>query len=301
MHQIHYTRNIINGWNFSFNIMNLNNSVPSELLTDVLKRVNSAFPSANITVASSSDNYIVLDDFEDTWLGLTTSYANLVKIELNNPTLSSDYGAYSSDKTTSAYKKWRGTTVHEFGHTFGFADQASHLPSLYDYGRDRAKASYLQANDLAWLKHAYCDLYDCDESIFETSAASSDIISSANYSIRRTIIDDNEYVIDFDYPYYDSIGEIEHMSTNIVIGTLTFNKTENLNIGSETYPKYMDYNIYTINVISEEKGTLTNKELKIHISEDIIEDGSTYKLYLKEFTKTPCSLINVKEGIIKVS
>lgn len=48
-----------------------------------------------------------------------------------------------------------------------------------------------------------------------------------------------------------------------------------------------------------EKGDLINKELKIHSSQKIdIDENSSYKLYLKQYENLPCSLINMKQGII---
>ena len=63
----------------------------------------------------------------------------------------------------------------------------------------------------------------------------------------------------------------------------------------------MKYNIYKIIPNSVIKGEITNYELKIHVSENIdIGANNTYKLYLKQFENTPCSLVNIKQGIIEL-
>ena len=64
---------------------------------------------------------------------------------------------------------------------------------------------------------------------------------------------------------------------------------------------YYYYNIYEIDVCEAIKGELKNKLLKIHISENVeIDEDKTYKLYLAQYENTPCSLVNIKQGISEV-
>lgn len=296
----HYTRNITNGWYFGYGIENRLAAYPldNNTLDEAIRRANCVFPSAHIKRVSSSTNYFEMNDYEDTWLALCTSGTNSVKIQFNHDTMTSYYGAFTTDKTSNAYKQWLGTMVHELGHTFGSPDQASHYPSIYDYSRDRTKALYLQANDIAFIKHAYCDKYGCDPSIFDTVRSSDNISADAAprmLKARSTIVE--EFYMNFDYGDYDSVQDLAAAASNIVTGTLTFNRKEKLNIGGDLE---LDFDIYTINIISEEKGTLTKKELKVHPQENNVKENQKYRLYLKEYKNTPCSLVNVRTGLVEI-
>lgn len=289
-----YTRNVVNGWHFSFKMDNRGKRLPADLLNDALHRVNSAFPAANIQVVEAvQKNYIILGEFKDSYVGSCTTENDRVKIELNRPNLESAYGEYNSDTTSLEYKRWLSTVVHELGHTFGNQDQASHDPSLYSYSRNREKALYLQANDIAWLRHAYQD-GGADPSIFDTVPDDASTVS-------ETPVSGGEPEVYFDYPEFDSDFEVSEYADNIVTAKLSFAETAVLNIGSEDLPTEIKYNIYDINVIDEEKGTLTNTQLKIPAAVGLdIADG-TYKLYLKEYENVPCSLVNIADGIVKVT
>ena len=290
-----YTRNVVNGWHFSFNMDNRGNRLPADLLNDALHRVNSAFPAANIRVVPTvQKNYIILGEFQDSYVGSCTTENDRVKIELNRPNLESAYGEYNSDTTSPEYKRWLSTVVHELGHTFGNKDQASHEPSLYSYSRNREKALYLQANDIAWLRHAYQD-GGADPSIFDI------VPDEAAVASETPISNDGEPEIYFDYPEFDSSSDVSKYADNIVTAKLSFSETATLNIGSEDLPTEIKYNIYDINVIDEEKGTLTNMQLKIPAAIDLDITDGTYKLYLKEYDTVPCSLVNIADGIVKVT
>lgn len=287
-----YTRNVTNNWRFGFEMDNRGGRLDTNLLADALQRVNSAFPSANIRVVDKvMKNYIVLGEFQDSWVGLCTNEEDRVKVELDKNNLISAYGEFNSDKTTAEYKRWLSTVVHELGHTFGMQDQASHTPSLYSYNRNREKALYLQANDIKWLRHAYVNR-GASEDIFETKA------DGANIAVTAV---EEEPNLTFDYPSFDSEEALVIYSDNIVTATLTFTGIKKLNVGTENEPKEIDYNIYTINAIDEIKGTLTNKQLKIPtVQSTSIEDNITYKLYLKTYTSVPCSLVNTMNGFVKI-
>lgn len=317
LHSAHFTRNITNGWYFGFALENRLGKYPlsNAMLDEAIQRVNAAFPRAHMSRSTKTEtNYITMDDYDDTWLALCSSSSTSVNIKFNYRTLVPDYGQYTEVKTSSSHKKWVGTAVHEMGHTFGCPDQASHLPSIYDYSRDRTKALYLQANDIAWLKHAYKN-QGCDPSIFDIPATNGDMPSAASQpalaaeqprmmkAAARTLSlapndnDEEELVLNFDFSDFDSTQDLENASSNIVTATLTFDKTEKLNIGGDLE---LTYNIYTINVIDEEKGNLVNKKLKVHPQEDRVEENKIYRLYLQSYEKTPCSLMNVKTGLVEI-
>ena len=103
--------------------------------------------------------------------------------------------------------------------------------------------------------------------------------------------------IRFDYPAFTN-NELYDKADLIVEGKLEFDRCESINIGSENSPLILEYNVYKIIPNSVIKGKITNYELKIHVSENIdIGANNTYKLYLKQFENTPCSLINIEQGI----
>ena len=103
--------------------------------------------------------------------------------------------------------------------------------------------------------------------------------------------------IHFDYPTFTN-DELYDKSDLIIEGKLEFNRCEDINIGNENSPLILKYNVYKIIPNSVIKGEITNYELKIHISEKLnIEGNNTYKLYLKQFKNSPCSLMNMEQAI----
>ena len=97
-------------------------------------------------------------------------------------------------------------------------------------------------------------------------------------------------------------NELEEIADAIVKCKLKYQTTSTIDIhNSENDNFYLDYNIYEINVEEAIKGELKNKLLKIHISENVeIDEDKTYKLYLVQYENTPCSLVNIKQGISEV-
>lgn len=277
-----YVRNITNGWKFGFQMDNRGNRMPAELLDDALHRVNSAFNTANITVVPTvQSNYIILGEFDDSFVGLCHNETNKVILQLNKPNMISAYGEYNSDKTSAEYKRWLSTAVHELGHTFGFEDQATHNPSLYSYSRNREKALYCQANDLKWLRFAYKERGQND-SIFdgEPRDLSVDLQNAVN---ENAIVQYN-----FDYPSFDTIEDVDNYADVTITGTLLYKETKDIEIGKEDYSCILNYNVYEI--INED----TIIELKIPSALNIeIENGAIYKLYLKKYDNVPYSLVNM--------
>ena len=103
--------------------------------------------------------------------------------------------------------------------------------------------------------------------------------------------------IHFDYPTFTN-DELYDKSDLIIEGKLEFDRCEPINVGNEDSPLILEYNVYKIIPSSVIKGEITNYELKIHISEKLnIEGNNTYKLYLKQFKNSPCSLMNMEQAI----
>ena len=287
------------GWTYS--MTNVNNSVPSGLLNTALKYFNATFSELNLSANGGTESTIELADYNETWAGVTTRYSRHFEVKLNRRVMTRDYGTYGS--STTANNKWTSTTVHELGHTLGLIDNASHLPSIYDYGRDKNKCLYLQANDVYALKYFLKNNfgvnittgYDMDyEMNYETNY---DIEPVSVYSL----VDETDAEFNFDYEYYED-NELEEIADVIVKCKLKYQTTDTLDIhNNENDNFYLDYNIYEINVEEAIKGELKNKLLKIHISENVeIDENKTYKLYLAQYENTPCSLVNIKQGISEV-
>ena len=287
------------GWTYS--MTNVNNSVPSGLLNTALKYFNATFSELNLSANGGTESTIELADYDETWAGVTTRYSRHFEVKLNRRVMTRDYGAYGS--STTANNKWTSTTVHELGHTLGLIDNASHLPSIYDYSRDKTKCLYLQANDVYALKYFLKNNfgvnittgYDMDyEMNYETNY---DIEPISVYSL----VDETDAEFNFDYEYYED-NELEEIADAIVKCKLKYQTTDKVDIhNSENDNFYLDYNIYEIDVCEAIKGELKNKLLKIHISENVeIDENKTYKIYLKQFENTPCSLINIEQGIIEL-
>ena len=289
----------VNNFNFSVGFRNgdLQNQyqVDASLLEDSIYTLNCALPAFNYTVDSNSTNTIVLDDYNETWYGLSMTLDDHYEIKINQTKLINDYGTLHS--STENYKVWKSTLVHELGHSLGFDDNAYHYPTLYTYRRNRAETYYLQAPDIFTLKSLYKEKYNIDISKSQedinaqVAALGLGTYASADKPSGRILS------VHFDYPAYTN-NELHDKSDLIIEGKLEFGRCENINIGSENNPLILKYNIYKIIPNSAIKGEITNYELKIHVSENIdIGANNTYKLYLKQFENVPCSLINIEQGI----
>ena len=289
------------GWTYS--MTNVNNSVPSDLMNKALKYFNATFSELNLSANGGTESTIELANYDETWLGLTTRYSRHFEINLNTRTLNKDYGTYGS--STTATNKWIHTTVHELGHTLGLKDNASHLPSIYDYKGDRNKCLYLQANDVYALKYFLKNNFgvnittghEMNYEIPEDEIQNNATISA--YSLLDDV-DETDAEFNFDYSYYED-DELKEIADVIVECKLKYQATNTIDIhNSENDNFYLDYNVYEINVEETIKGELKNKLLKIHISENVeIDESKTYELYLVQYENTPCSLVNIKQGIVE--
>lgn len=298
----HYTRNFKNKWYFSFTMEPKPVKYPldNRLVDDAIDRINRSMPIVNIKRGESSINFLYLDDYEDTWLGLCTSWTDHEEIKLNKRTLDYHGGQYVYDPKAYAYRYWLETLTHEFGHTIGFPDQPTHAPSLYDYSNDRYKVLYLQANDIYYIKDAYKKFFDVDPSIFDRDPnsmidAKNEVTPTMMKAASRVAVspqaDDDNCCRNFNFPSFNTPDDLKDKARNIVVATLTYDRTEKLDIGGDLE---LEYDIYTINVIKEEKGTLSKYEMKVHPQGNNIEENKVYRLYLEEYEKTPCSPLSIQ-------
>ena len=287
-----------NNWTFSYTVQNID--VEEDLVQKGLTSLNKSFPQLNITMAPSSLNTISYTNVEETWLALCTSYTNRFTVQLHDVNMTASYGGhYGTNATKRTNRMWRSTVAHEFGHTLGFRDNATHLPSLYSYSRDREKAQFLQANDLASMKAQYKSLFGIDLD-FKTGAIS---VNDGEMLLSGSMeLDENEAIYDFDYDYYFETESLLEKADIVLEAQLQYDRTELLDISSDEEDEFlMEYNIYKIISNKEIKGKLIKDELKVQSSINLaIDENANYLLYLANFKNTPCSLLNIKQGIVKL-
>ena len=289
----------VNNFNFSVGFRNGDSEgqhqVDASLLEDGLYTLNCALPVFNYTVNSTSKNSIVVNEYNETWYGLSMTVDDHYEIKINQTKLIDDYGTL--DSSTVNYKAWKSTLVHELGHSLGFDDNAAHFPTLYTYRRIRPEVYYLQAPDIYALKSLYKEKYNIDISKSQEDINAQVAALGLGTSSHTDMPSGRILSVHFDYPAYTN-NELYDKADLIVEGKLEFDRCESINIGSENSPLILKYNIYKIIPNSVIKGEITNYELKIHVSENIdIGANNTYKLYLKQFENTPCSLMNIEQGL----
>ena len=289
----------VNNFNFSTGVRNgdLDNQyqLDTDFLKDGLYTFNCALPAINYTLDNNSGNTVLLDNYNESWYGLSMTLTDRFLTRLNKTTLSSDFGEYGSSPECN--KKWKSSLVHELGHSLGFDDNAYHFPTMYNYNRHRDKITYLQAPDIYTLKSLYKEKYNIDISKSQEDINSQVAALGLGTSSHADTPSDKVLSIQFDYPTFTD-NELYDKADLIVEGKLEFDRCESINIGSENNPLILEYNVYKIIPNSVIKGEITNYELKIHISEKAdIGANNTYKLYLKQFENAPCSLVNIEQGI----
>ena len=260
----------VNNFNFSVGFRNgdLENQhqVDTSLLEDCLYTLNCALPAFNYHVDSNSKNSIVVNEYNETWYGLSMTVDDHYEIKINQTKLIDDYGTLQS--STQNYKVWKSTLVHELGHSLGFDDNAYHDPTLYTYHRNRAETYYLQAPDIFTLKSLYKEKYNIDisKSQEDINAQVAALGLGTSSSVDKP--SDEILSIRFDYPTFTD-NELHDKADLIIEGKLEFDRCESINIGSENSPLILEYNIYKIIPNNVIKGEITNYELKIHTSEKV--------------------------------
>ena len=289
----------VNNFNFSTGVRNgnLDNQyqLDTNFLEDGLYTLNCALPAINYTLDNNSNNTVMLDNYDESWYGLSMTLTDRFLTRLNKTTLSREFGDYGSSPECN--KKWKSSLVHELGHSLGFDDDAYHFPTIYNYNRHRDKITYLQAPDIYTLKSLYKEKYNIDISKSQEEINSQVAALGLVTSSSADMPGDRILSIQFDYPTFTN-DELYDKSDLIIEGKLEFDRCEPINVGNEDSPLILEYNVYKIIPSSVIKGEITNYELKIHISEKLnIEGNNTYKLYLKQFKNSPCSLMNMEQAI----
>ena len=156
----HMLQSALSWQNFdkTIRVRNVNNTVDSQLLSTAIFNASQAFPDINYVIDNSSRNTIELvPNMDDQWLGQTSLNDDRTsfKIILNERYFHKIYGPLNS----STFNLWLSTVVHELGHALGTTDNASHHPTLFSYNRNIAACTYLQPNDIAWIKYLHKEMY----------------------------------------------------------------------------------------------------------------------------------------------
>ena len=286
---------VLSTTNFTGNIPVVNSNIPNDFLNRSLELVNQSFPSLNYFVVESTgsdyDNVLSIDDFEDTWYGLCTSWYNQdtgyfrnFTVQINNSQLK-NYGEYGGSKTQS--NPWLSTFVHELGHPLGTSDYPAHLPSLYDYGRNRYSCIYLQPNDIAWIEYLCMTVYGVDITTTQENIANQIAMLSLDEdsTISKMIKEGQEVEKHAQYDY-----DCDLTRADIVVKCkLNYRETKKINISKNNIFE-LEYHIYDI---IDCNGELNNLQLKIPAGSDFVFNKNyTYELYLKQFENTPCSLLD---------
>jgi hypothetical protein len=267
-----------------FRLKELNNSLDPDYLAYGIEIFNQAFPAISIVQDSTSKNTIegsTLDDdgiFGVTWTK-SVNGEYVTTININVPLIQESFGDYSRDN-----KPWVSFLVHEMGHILGPADEASHKPSLYDYGRDRSVCYYLQANDIAWIENIYKVMHGIDLTTNQEDFINQ--ISNLEINLPEEDID----IINFEYV------PITEDSADVVLNCkLSYLETIISPIGAQ-----IEYDIFKIideNVVS---GQLESFKFKVPSAFGLtnkINDSMEYKLLLIK-NKDGIYSTNPYEGII---
>lgn len=284
-----------NNWSFEYSVQNVD--VEPELVEKALACLNTSFDALNITTTEQSNNLISYIDAEDTWLALCSSYYDHFTIVLNTRELVNSYGGrYGDSKSTS--RMWLSTVAHEFGHTLGIRDNATHLPSLYSYSRDRERALFFQANDLACMKDQYLELFGIN-----VETGSLDLLEKGAMPIMALMNDNgNEVEQFFDYEYFDSEEFLNERASCICEGKLQYLRNE-VQIWPLTYDESLriEYKVFKIIPSKLIKGEVIDDELKIPAGGNlVVKEDKSYLMYLSKFDHAPCSLLNTDQGFIEL-
>ena len=275
-----------NNFDLNLTVCNVNNSVPSTLMNKILEIFNQSFVGLNMTLDNSSANTVELVEIDDVWYGVNTMYertGNFVN-QLNATKIIENFGEYSTTNMA-----WLGISVHEFAHTLGLKDRAAFEPTIMSYERDRAKCFWIQPNDIKWIEYIHKNTYGVDlttsQEEYEAQVASLDLEALAQISYG------DQY--NFDYAEFD-----EKDADLIVECQLEYVETKEINISRtdrEVLYEYRIYNIVDENII---KGEMTNRQVKIHVSQlTNLDTSKRYRLYLDTYENTPSSLVNPEQGL----
>ena len=297
-----------NNFNFTDTVENVDGSVNQEVLNLALEHLNTAFPAVNMQVATSSKNKIRQQSVQDAWWGAHYPYAGYFDIIINERPIKSYAGVYGDGNYEYSDRGcWIHTVLHELGHTFGLKDQPKHDPSLFNYDAPYSQLAgelFLQPNDFCALKHFYKQHYNLDITPETTQEdINKQLAQNVQVATFTNEVGDDEIFIDFTHPTFDTTDMKVEVSDVVVRCKLKFDKEEKIQIAKDELNNLsLKYNVFTIEPLEILKGELVNNKLKIHISEGMnIDENAEYLAYLMNFEDVPCSPINPKQGLEKLS
>ena len=122
------------------------------------------------------------------------------------------------------------------------------------------------------------------------------------WPVLGSMIDETEAFYNFDYDYFNETESLLERADVVLEAQLQYDRTEKLDISSDEEDEFfIEYNIYKIISRKEIKGELIKDELKVQSSINLtIDEDANYLLYLANFKNTPCSLVNIKQGLVKL-
>lgn len=166
----------------------------------------------------------------------------------------------------------KGTTVHEFGHLMGLADNAYAInESLMCYSRDPERVTFFQPSDIAKLKHWHGIPQE-----------------------RTTTSGGEEMSVLFDYPFYQDRDAAADIIAEGIIQ----------HAGEMTIPLAdiaLPCNLYRLRDATLSKGLApTGDILFMTDGNTVLADGRRVRVYLRKFAGTPLSLINVDQGVMEL-
>lgn len=286
-----------NTMNYTIN----NKNIASPVFNKALEHFNQTVPAINISLDSNSVNYIHRTPLEDTFYAVCRLRGTYFYIELNETTMLPEYGDTVSTSTFNVNDmSWVAIMVHELGHTLGLADHASHKPTIYDYSMDETSCTFLQPNDIAYLKYMWQNEFNTNLQTYQDLGVNSLSIEEPDPARLMMLEEMKQNYKPTDCFSYGSMNNIENKADVILNAQLKYNRTEKIDVsnGNDSIFEYHIYDIITNNI---EKGELINKELKILTSQNIkVKENCLYKMYLAQYDNCPCSLINPYTCLIEL-
>lgn len=274
------------------------NDVPTELVQEAMNNItkNAIGNLFKFAIVDSGTDYVMtlLDDIQDETLAL--NYTALGLIQINERGMIDYHGAYNASNR-QVQRRWLSTIVHELGHCLGFPDEAEHKPTLYNYDRtvsENEVRNHIQANDWHFLESEYQEKLGID------------LRTAVSYELpdgiarTYTINEEDRKKVKFSRPVYNE-EQLNEKADIIVEAKLKYVETKDLDISTNPdHESIVEYDIYDLEVNNTIKGNADNIQVKIHTNEISIDKDTNYRLYLKQYENTPCSPLNLKQGIKEI-
>jgi predicted Zn-dependent protease with MMP-like domain len=276
--------------NMQFRVSGLSQELVQDAMNHINNNAKGSAINFNIVESNNAPYVIESVNIEDEVLGYNYTTQGYIQI---NEWMMNDYFGEFTTNDKRIFRRWRSTLVHELGHCLGFDDEAEHIPTMYNYYRDiedDEAMCCLQANDWVFLETEFKNKLS-----FDLRTATTSTIPS--YDLPNNELDIDVKKVRFTRPYYKDT-DISNKADIILEGYLSYKETKELNVSkNEDKEVLIEYDIFAVTVKEFIKGSAIDIEIKIPKNELSVNEESLYKLYLKQYNNTPCSPINLKQGI----